>query len=225
MPAKPERLPRQEPALPRLAGRQEVPEVKTIMSTVSNIGNRPNIFALRELEFLDNMLGLKGKERFTERALDAWAAKELGIDKSGVVPKQNLRQTGFATGSKVTGALSGAALGGWFDRVLGGSGLLGGAAGAQAGHAVGSYITSPSAALAAYKAMTRLEDVLVSKKAASILKAAARTGDTGTLLKLAAQLEREMVAAREIPFRQVAEQDRTETAPRYGGEPVKPLRR
>src|SRR6185369_13558408 len=62
LPAKPEALPKQESAFPRLAGRQENPEAKTVLSTVSNIGNRPNIFALRELEFLDNVLGLKGKE-------------------------------------------------------------------------------------------------------------------------------------------------------------------
>lgn len=227
LPEKPDKLPAQEPAFPYLAGKDKngSPNAKMIRDKLSNLGNAPNIFALRELEFLDNVLGLKGKDRFTERALNAQAAKELGIRKGGEVPTQNLKQTGFASGNKVTGAITGGAVGAWMDRMLGTNGMLM-AGGTYVGGAAGGYITSPAAALAVYKAMNRLEGALVSKKAASLLKAATRTGSTETLLLLQAQLQREIEAAgsRVVPFRRAAEVEREEEG-ELAGEPEKPLRR
>jgi hypothetical protein len=226
LPDKPEKIPAQEPAFPNLAGRQEQPNAKIARATLSNLGNAPNIFALRELEFLDNVLGLKGKDRFTERALNAQAAKDLGIGKDGFVPQQNLKHTGFAGGEKVAGTLTGAALGAWMDRMLlGGSGAGGATAGAMLGRSAGSYITSPSAAIALYKAFGKLEGVAVSKKAQSILKAAARTGSTESLLLLQAQLQRELEASgKVVPFRKVAEKDE-KSEEQLTGDPEKPLRR
>lgn len=207
LPAKPAALPKQEPAFPRLGGRQENPEVKTVLSTVSNIGNKPNVFALRELEFLDNVLGLKGKDRFTERALDAYAAKELGIGKDGIVPTRNLKHTGFATGSRVAGTATGASAGYLLGHFGFGNGPAGAAVGAWLGQGVGARTTSPSAAIAAYKAIGRLDRAAKSEKALQLLKAATKTRSAGAIASFEAQLERELTSPNLIPFRKVASAD------------------
>ncbi len=207
------------PAYPRLAGRSETPDVDRIAANVRGLGGQDprKVYALRELEFLDNVLGLKGKDRFTEKALDAWAAKELGIDEKGLVPTRNLKPTGFATGSRVAGSATGAGVGFLVGRFFGHE-RVGIAVGGMLGQELGARITSPSAALAIYKAVNRLDGLAKSKKAVQLLKAATKTRSPGALQSFERQLEAEL-SGKIVPFRQVAESDSTGSGG-YTGEPA-----
>ncbi|HLP42714.1 MAG TPA: hypothetical protein VK465_14485 [Fibrobacteria bacterium] len=220
LPEKPEALPKQTPAYYRLAGRSEVPDVDRIAANVRGLGGQDprKVNALRELEFLDNVLGLKGKDRYTEKALDAWAAKELGIDDKGVVPSRNLKHTGFASGSRVAGSATGAGAGFLVGKLLGGQEAAGVAIGTFLGSELGARVTSPSAALAAYKLLGKLDGVAKSKKAIQLLKAATKTRSPAALQSFERQLEAEL-GGKLIPFRQVADADSTGSEG-YTGEPA-----
>lgn len=217
---KPDKLPAQEPAFPNLAGAGDEASGQRLQARVRNLGTNPNILALRELAFLDNTLGLKGKDSFTERALDAWAAKELGIDAgTRQIPKRNIKSTGYGNAGSVSGAAGGSLLGFLFGKDAT-SAAIGGLIGQQ----VGAFSTSPSAAILAYKAFNKVDRAMISPRTISLMKAAAReTTGANTLLNLSASFEREIASLAEVPLRRVAEQDRTDT-PRYGGQPEKALR-
>ncbi len=121
------------------------PNVQRTVGTLENIGSKAKRNALRELEFLDDILGNEGDQRVSNIAQDAYLAKQLKITPEGKLPIAPDMRTvkswaGMASGSG-TGAAIGTAVGG----------PIGAAAGAPLGALAGLYLQSPSAAVTAAK--------------------------------------------------------------------------
>jgi hypothetical protein len=192
-----------EPAYKELAGASQEVNQGKIRSNIANMGQDPKVFAMRELEFLDNALGLKGKDSYTEKVLDAWAANKLGIDpKVKKLPKENPLPTGYATASKMTGAGAGAAIGAVAGNALGGPvmGALLSTLGLKAGQAAGAQALSPATAVAVYKAMNTLAGIKPTPRTIALLKAIRNAGTASTAARLTAELEREIGS---VPEKQI----------------------
>lgn len=192
-----------EPAYKELAGASQEVNQGKIRSNIANMGQDPKVFAMRELEFLDNALGLKGKDSYTEKVMDAWAANKLGIDpKVKKLPKENPLPTGYATASKMSGAGAGAAIGAVAGNALGGPvmGALLSTLGLKAGQAAGAQALSPATAVAVYKAMNTLAGIKPTPRTIALLKAIRNAGTASTAARLTADLEREIGS---VPEKQI----------------------
>lgn len=183
-----------EPAFKELAGASQEVQQGKIRSNIVNLGQDPKVFAMRELEFLDNALGLKGKERYSEKVLDAWAANKLGVAKGGKIPSENPLRTGYATADKMVGGAAGGSAAGAIGFAVGGptGAAILAPIGMAVGHGVGAKLTSPSTAVAVYKAMNRLSEFKPSPKSISILKAIRDAGNASTVARLSTELEKEL---------------------------------
>lgn len=167
---------------------------------MENIGSMANRDAARELEFLDDILGLKGSERFSEQAKDVFQSRQLGMDASGKLPLTPMSQTGRS----VLGFGIGDAIGGILGGTLGF--MTGGVLGAGAGATIGSgartatragvaFMQSPAGAVAANRVLTRWalgQAEQISPRAVALAKALQKTQNAGLKARIADQLKREI---------------------------------
>lgn len=201
LPAKPNlKLLDDEPAFKELAGASQEVNQGKIRSNIANMGQDPKVFAMRELDFLDNALGLKGKERYSERVMDAWAANKLGVAKGGKIPTENPLRTGYASGDKVVGGAAGGSAAGAIGFSIGGpigASILA-PIGMAVGHSIGGRLTSPSTAVAVYRAMNRLAEFQPDPKTIARLKAIRDAGTASAVTKLTAELDKEFGGSKKV---------------------------
>jgi hypothetical protein len=114
---------------------------QSTLSALENIGSKAKRTDLEDLRKLDDLLGLEGKDRFSEQASSFYLGKQLGM-------------TGSRTGAK----LAGAAIGGGIGGTLGTSqdGARGGGIGTSLGVIAVVALQSPAGALAAYKLLNEI---------------------------------------------------------------------
>jgi hypothetical protein len=139
----------------RVAGKNTDPVLAT--KKLENISSKDNRAALKELEFLESILGVKGKGRPSLLAKDVYTGKQLGMTKKGELPKL----TGITTGASVRGWLAGSSTGGAIGGLIGGP--VGAAIGTPIGGATGALLQSPSGAVAMYSALNTVEKFVNSK--------------------------------------------------------------
>lgn len=167
---------------------------------MENVGSMANRDAARELELIDDILGLKGKERFSEQAKDVFQARQLGMDASGNLPLTPMSQTGrsilgFGWGETIGGILGGT-LGFMAGGVLGaGAGAAIGGGARTAARAGVAYAQSPAGAVAANRVLTRWaiqQAEQVSPRAGALARAAEKTTNAAVKARVIDQLKREL---------------------------------
>lgn len=122
---------------------------QAVTTTMENIGSASNRENLKELSMLDDLLGLEGRDRFSEKAKDFYLGKQLGVNEKGVLSPFSLS----GNGGRVTGALIGSGLGASIGSSQGGEGA---GVGTAAGMVAGIALQSPAGALAAYKMLDKI---------------------------------------------------------------------
>lgn len=132
---------------------------QSTLGALENIGNKAKRTDLEDLKTLDDLLGLEGKDRFSEQASGFYLGKQLGMTPKGNLPLF----TSSPNGAKVAGAVLGGTLGG----AMGGSqeGVTGGSLGGGLGVLAGVALQSPAGALAAYKILNQIrKGVIVGER-------------------------------------------------------------
>lgn len=123
---------------------------KNAEKTLMNIGTQDKIQALKELKFYDDINGLKGKDRLSEKAIAMYRARRLGMKPNGTLPISSDIRTGkaqmAASAGMATGASAGAAI----------AGPVGAAIGAPIGAMTGIFSQSPAGAVIAFKALNKI---------------------------------------------------------------------
>lgn len=122
-----------------------------LIGSLENAGTKAKRTDLQDLEKLDDLLGLEGKDRFSEQAKSFALGKQLGVTPKGELPLFS----GSRTGARNTGALIGAALGagGGYSQGDG----MGAGIGVPAGALAGMALQSPAGALAVYKILMKMQ--------------------------------------------------------------------
>jgi len=122
-----------------------------LLNTMENAGSKAQRSNLQDLETLDDLLGLEGKDRFSEVAKNMYLGKQMGMTPKGALPLF----TGSRTGAWNKGLILGSAAAG---AVTGGSGgdVQSGSIGLGAGALAGVMLQSPAGALAAYKLLNQI---------------------------------------------------------------------
>ena len=142
------------------------------LSALESIGSKAKRSDLEDLRTLDDLLGLEGKDRFSEQASSFYLGKQVGMTDKGALPLF----TGSRTGARNTGLALGAAVGG----TLGGQqgGMEGGGAGIGLGALAGVALQSPAGALMAYKLLNQIRKGAVMTER-QVARPMARHGLTG----------------------------------------------
>lgn len=148
---------------------------------ISGIGFKKNVDDLERLKKLDAIIeeATGVKSDLADRAMNAFTAKQLGVEPGKSVPWVN----DVGNGRSVLGAVLGGAIGSIAGLPSGGAGVI-----------LGTMATSPKAATLVYKSLNWAEAMGKSSKIRSIVKAMAETSSAEALVKLNAQLEKEMAA-------------------------------
>jgi hypothetical protein len=128
---------------------------QSTLGSLENIGSKAKRTDLEDLKTLDDLLGLEGKDRFSEQAGSFYLGKQLGLTDKGTLPLF----TGSRNGAKLAGAGLGATAGGLIGTSQGGA--EGGSIGGGMGMIAGVAIQSPAGALAAYKILNQLRKGVV----------------------------------------------------------------
>lgn len=136
----------------RMVGRDR----QSLIGSLENIGSKAKRSDLEDLKTLDDLLGLEGKDRFSEQAGSFYLGKQLGMTEKGALPLF----TGTRNGAKLAGAGIGATLGGVAGASQGGA--EGGGVGTGAGMLAGVALQSPAGALAAYKLLNQMRKGVIS---------------------------------------------------------------
>jgi len=167
---------------------------------MENIGSAANRDVVKELEFLDDILGLKGKDRFSEQAKDVFQSRQLGMDASGKLPLTPMSQTGRSVLGFGIGDAIGSILGGTLGFMAGG--VVGAGAGAAIGGATRTgaragvaFAQSPAGAVAATKILNRWaveEAAKISPRAGALARALEKTTNATVKARLLDQLNREL---------------------------------
>jgi hypothetical protein len=123
---------------------------QALLGSLENIGSKAKRTDLEDLKTLDDLLGLEGKDRFSEQAGSFYLGKQLGLTDKGSLPMF----TGSRTGAKLAGAGLGATAGGLVGSSQGGA--EGGSIGGGMGMLAGVAVQSPAGALAAYKLLNQI---------------------------------------------------------------------
>lgn len=141
---------------------------QALIGTLENAGSKAKRTDLRDLETLDDLLGLQGKDRFSEQAKSFYLGKQLGMTEKGVLPKLTGIQNGASLKSLLLATTGGA---------IGGSqgGTEGAGIGTTMGLVAGIALQSPAGALAAYKLLNNLRGAAITTER-KLLRPAARAG-------------------------------------------------
>ncbi len=124
-------------------------DLRTASKQLENIASPDKRHALKELQFLDDLNGLKGGDRLSNRAVAMAQAKQLGMSASGAVPVVSDIRTGKFGAAAAAGAAAGAAIGSHVP-------VVGTALGGIAGAATGVFAQSPAGAIFATRNLNKL---------------------------------------------------------------------
>lgn len=152
----------------RVAGNNIDPALA--VKKLENIDSKDKRAALKELEFIESILGIKGNDRPSLLAKNVYTGKQLGMTKKGELPKL----TGISTGASVRGWLAGSSTGGAIGGAVGGP--VGAAIGTPIGGVTGALLQSPSGAVAMYSALNTVEKFVNSNTGKNISKVADAAG-------------------------------------------------
>jgi hypothetical protein len=144
------------------------PSTQGVTRKLENIGSADNRESMKQLKFLEDILGVEDSQRVSSLAEDAYFGKQLKMDPTGRIPTTNNLRTGKSLLGKLAGAGTGAIIG----SAVGGPG--GAVVGSVAGDFAGTYAQSPAAALAAFRAMNA--GGRVASRSTPIIGTAARYG-------------------------------------------------
>lgn len=125
-------------------------DLRTASKQLENIANPDKRHALQELKFLDDLNGLKGPNRLSNRALSMAQAKQLGMDKSGSLPIVSDIRTGKFSAAAGAGFAAGAAMGSHVP-------VIGTLIGGVVGGAGGAFAQSPAGVVWMFRALNKLK--------------------------------------------------------------------
>lgn len=131
----------------RLVGKDR----QSLIGSLENAGSKAKRSDLEDLKKLDDLLGLEGKDRFSEQAKSFYLGKQLGMTEKGKLSWGS----GIRTGKVGLGLGAGLVAGGAVD------GTEGGISGAGIGAVAGVAMQSPAGALAAYKLLNQMRKAAV----------------------------------------------------------------
>jgi len=131
---------------------------------LKNIGSQAKQYqqALKDLVFLEDALNVPKDRRMSTIAQDIYSGKQLRMTDKGKLPKMS----DIKTGKFWAGMGMGSSIGGSVGAAV--AGPVGMAAGSAAGTVAGIAAQSPAGAVAMYKALNKMDDVLSSKAARRI---------------------------------------------------------
>lgn len=125
-----------------------------LKSALENVGSKRNEFNMKSLVALDDLLGLQGKDRFSEVAKDFYLGHQLGLTSKGELQKFTGSRTGSRTAGMLLGGTIGAAAGAAGEDTRNAGGM---STSAMAGMITGIALQSPAGALAAYKMLSQMQ--------------------------------------------------------------------
>lgn len=133
---------------------------KALNAALENITTQTRVYEARELQFIDNLLGLTGDDSFYSKAVKFARGKELGMSARGKIATTPTLQTGKSLMAQAGGAVSGGAVGYVVGSLLGtGPGIASGLLAASAGQYIGQFIQSPAGVLWLYKTLSSLPSI------------------------------------------------------------------
>lgn len=122
-----------------------------VTKTLENIGSKDKRAALKELRFIEDIMGIPEAERLSRKASDVYTGKQVQMTKEGGIPAAPIITTGARNAGRIAGTSGGAAVGSFAG------GPTGAVVGAYIGGNIGTYTQSPSAAIIAFKALNTLQ--------------------------------------------------------------------
>jgi hypothetical protein len=133
------------------------PNAQKLTKTLENIGSKNNRQAIKELEFIDDVIGNEGDQRVSQLAQDYYLGKQLKVTPEGNLPLTNNIRTGKFNWGSMVGGTAGSTLG---------------PIGAAAGFFGGSMIQSPAAAVALYRFLNSSAPKTIGKTASAAYRPA-----------------------------------------------------